>query len=71
MKNILVVDDEPRTREGIRKTLEMWSSGRYRIEIASSGGEALTWLENHDASLLVTDIRMPEINGLELVERIA
>ncbi|MWV43386.1 response regulator [Paenibacillus sp. HJL G12] len=70
MKHILVVDDEPRTREGIRKTLEMWSSGGYRIEVASSGMEALAWLDAHEASLIITDIRMPEMSGLELVGRL-
>lgn len=70
MKTILIVDDEPRTREGVRKVLEAWSAGQYRIETASNGIEALEWLTHNDANLLVTDIRMPEIGGLDLVERI-
>lgn len=70
MKTILIVDDEPRTRQGISKTLEAWSSGRYRIETASSGVEALSWLKTNEANLVITDIRMPEIGGLELVERL-
>ncbi|NIK77756.1 YesN/AraC family two-component response regulator [Paenibacillus castaneae] len=70
MKTILIVDDEPRTREGVRKVLESWSTGQYRIETASNGIEALDWLKEHDANLLITDIRMPEIGGLDLVERI-
>lgn len=70
MKRILIVDDEPRTREGVRKTLEAWSAGRYQIEIAASGVEALAWLEGNEAHLLITDVRMPEVSGLELVERL-
>lgn len=70
MKTILIVDDEPRTREGVRKVLESWSAGQYRIETASSGVEALEWLQKNEANLLITDIRMPEIGGLDLVERI-
>ncbi len=70
MKKILIVDDEPRTRQGIRKTLEAWSSGGHQIETASSGGEALAWLELNEANLLVTDIRMPEMGGLDLVEKL-
>lgn len=70
MKTILIVDDEPRTREGVRKVLEAWSTGQYRIETASNGIEALEWLTQHEVNLLVTDIRMPEIGGLDLVERI-
>ncbi|MBD3917449.1 response regulator [Paenibacillus sp. PR3] len=70
MKTILIADDEPRTREGIRKVLEAWSAGRHRIVVTASGVEALAWLENNEASLLITDIRMPELGGLELVEKL-
>ncbi|GAB6929295.1 response regulator [Paenibacillus sp. JCM 10914] len=70
MKTILIVDDEPRTREGVRKTLEAWSSGKHRIEMAASGVEALQWLQREIAHLVITDIRMPEIGGLELIERL-
>lgn len=70
MKTILVVDDEPRTREGVRKTLEAWSAGKYNIVLAESGVEALEWLGSNQANLLITDIRMPEIGGLELVEKL-
>lgn len=70
MKTILIVDDEPRTREGVRKTLEAWSSGRCNIVTATSGVEALEWLQKQVAHLVVTDIRMPEIGGLELIERL-
>lgn len=69
MKTILIVDDEPRTREGVRKTLEAWSGGKHRIVTAASGVEALEWLEQKEANLLVTDVRMPEIGGLDLVEK--
>lgn len=71
MKTILIVDDEPRTREGVRKTLEAWSAGRFRIETAASGVEALAWLEHNEANLLITDIRMPQIGGLDLVEQLS
>ena len=69
-KTILIVDDEPRTREGIRKTLEAWSAGRNRIQTAASGVEAREWLASQPADLLITDVRMPEFSGLSLVEAI-
>lgn len=69
-KTILVVDDEPRTREGIRKTLEIWSSGDHEIITSSSAVEALGWLSSYKAHLIITDIRMPEISGLELIEQL-
>ncbi|MFS0872460.1 response regulator [Paenibacillus xylanilyticus] len=69
-KTILIVDDEPRTREGIRKTLEGWSAGRNQIQTAASGVEAREWLASQPADLLITDVRMPEFSGLSLVEAI-
>ena len=71
MKTILIVDDEPRTREGVRKVLEAKSTGRYRIETAASGLQAIEWLEQHTADLLITDIRMPQLGGLDLIEQIS
>ncbi|MGO4732887.1 response regulator transcription factor [Paenibacillus sp. 2KB_22] len=69
-KTILIVDDEPRTREGIRKTLEGWSAGRNHIRTAESGAQAVEWLRKQPADLLITDIRMAEISGLSLIEAI-
>lgn len=71
MKKIMIVDDEPRTREGVRKVLEAWSAGRYEVRTASSGVEALEWLKTNEVNLLVTDIRMPEIGGLDLIEQVS
>jgi two-component system, response regulator YesN len=67
-KTILIVDDEPLTRNGIRRTLESWSAGRFRILCADCGAEALNLLTQETVNLLLTDIRMPEISGLEMVE---
>lgn len=67
-RTILIVEDEIRTRQGFSKTLEAWSAGKYRIETAESGQAALAWLESYPAHLLITDIRMPGISGLDLIE---
>lgn len=67
-KTILIVDDEPLTRAGISKTLETWSAGRYRILSADSGAEALDIMSHQPVHLLITDIRMPELSGLHMVE---
>ncbi|UJF34662.1 response regulator transcription factor [Paenibacillus hexagrammi] len=69
-KSIMVVDDEPLTRKGLTKTLETWSAGRYQILAADSGAEALDILRESTVHLLITDIRMPEMNGLHLVEKL-
>ncbi|MFD0695566.1 response regulator [Paenibacillus sp. GCM10027628] len=67
-KTILVVDDEPLTREGICKSLESWSAGRHQILSSSNGSEALELLKTRLVHLLITDIRMPELSGLQVVE---
>ncbi|WP_407271114.1 response regulator [Radiobacillus sp. PE A8.2] len=66
-KNILIVDDEPRTRHGLKKTLENWSEGRYQVMTAESAKEAIKIIDQQKIHLLITDIRMPEITGLELL----
>ncbi|MFC4599285.1 response regulator transcription factor [Cohnella hongkongensis] len=68
MKTILIVDDEPRTRQGIQKALTAWAAGKYRIESAASGVEALEWLREKPAHIIITDVRMPEIGGLQMLE---
>jgi two-component system response regulator YesN len=67
-KTIMIVDDEPLTRTGIQKTLEAWSAGRYQILCAENGVEALEMLNSRPVNLLITDIRMPEVSGLQVVE---
>lgn len=71
MKTILIVDDEHRTRQGISRKLEAWSAGRYRIETAASGIEAIAWLETNSAQLIISDVRMPELGGIQLLEQLA
>jgi DNA-binding NtrC family response regulator len=64
---ILVVDDEKNTREGLRWALE--NSDTY-VLTASNGIEALELLREHPVDLMITDLRMPELDGLELLRRI-
>ncbi|KWX71787.1 response regulator transcription factor [Paenibacillus jilunlii] len=66
-RTILVVDDEPRTRQGIRQTLEMWAAGRYIVETAENGIDARERLLHGRVHLLITDVRMPEVSGLDLI----
>ncbi|UFJ43291.1 response regulator [Brevibacillus humidisoli] len=67
-KTILIVDDEPRTRLGLQTTLEVWAAGRYDILSTAGGDEALEVLNQRKVHLLLTDIRMPEMTGLKLIE---
>ncbi|MGD6802054.1 response regulator [Rossellomorea vietnamensis] len=70
LKTILIVDDEPRSRQGLMKSLEKWADGQYNILTASNGQEAIELMKSSRVHILLTDIRMPEITGLQLVKMI-
>lgn len=61
---ILIVDDEPEVRELLRETL---GEERYQCVTAKDGFEALQKIKNDGISVAITDIRMPGIDGLELL----
>lgn len=62
---ILVVDDEPDMRLAVTHALR---SGGYSVETASSGPEALDKFRNDRFSAVITDVKMPEMNGMELLD---
>ena len=62
---VLVVDDSATMRGFVTSTLE--SAGEFVITEAASGFEALKMLPRADYDMIITDINMPDINGLELV----
>jgi DNA-binding NtrC family response regulator len=64
---ILVVDDEPGAREGLRRLLEAWG---YQARTASSADEALSLVERELPTAIITDLVMPGIDGLEFVRRL-
>ena len=65
---ILVVEDSPSMRSMMTNILEADTDGmELEIVEASSGFEALKILPHHQFDAVVTDINMPDINGLELV----
>ncbi|MDE2484854.1 MAG: sigma-54-dependent Fis family transcriptional regulator [candidate division NC10 bacterium] len=64
---ILVVDDEGPQREILRTIL---SAEGYSVETASGGGEAVRRCREKPFDLVLTDLRMPGIDGLSLVERL-
>ncbi len=66
MTHILVVDDSEIDRRLAGKLLER--GGRFHVEFASNGFEALEHLEERTPLAVVTDLLMPEMDGLELVE---
>lgn len=65
MKSILIVEDSTTTRSLIRAIIE--EAGDLDIVEAPTGFDALKLLPTQDFDLIVTDINMPDINGLELI----
>jgi DNA-binding response OmpR family regulator len=61
---ILVVDDDRGIREMLRQFLE---KVKYEVLVASDGKEALQLLKDQPADLMITDIVMPEKEGLETI----
>ncbi|MBI1387068.1 MAG: response regulator [bacterium] len=62
---ILIVDDEQMIRELLVDILS--SAGNYRILTAANGEEALHVFTNHEVDLVLTDLRMPGMSGIELL----
>ena len=69
-KTILIVDDEPQARQGIKRTLEAWAEGRWQILAAANGEEAIELVKQHKIHILITDIHMPQITGIKLLQEI-
>lgn len=67
MYNILIVDDSGTTRAVIAKTLAISKLPIGQVHQAANGLEALELLKQHWIDLVLTDINMPEMNGMELV----
>ena len=61
---VLIVDDEKSTREGMKRALEP----DYHIQLAKTASEALTILTHQSVDLVVTDLRMPGMDGLQFIQ---
>lgn len=68
-KKVLVVDDEETLTWSMTKTLAK-DRGTYELIIANTGREALQILQEDHIDVVVTDIRMPDINGLDLLSKV-
>ena len=69
MKRVLFVDDEKNVLDGIRRMLYT-SRDRWDLEFATSGEEALALCEERSFDIVVSDLRMPGMDGAELLGQI-
>ena len=70
MYSVLIVDDEPLIRDGL-KSLIPWSEYGFQVvDTAKDGPDALQKLKIHSIDLMIVDIRMPGMDGIQLIESI-
>jgi len=66
-KNILLIDDEELIIRSLRKLLE---KNAFAVLVAKNGQDALAMVEEEDFDLIVADVRMPGMNGIETIKTI-
>lgn len=69
MYKALIVDDEKMIRMGMKKVIPWESLGIQKVDTAASAREALELLEREKPDLMITDIQMTEMTGLQLIEK--
>lgn len=67
MKKILIVDDSESIRELLSFTLE---SAGYAVEKGSDGVEGFDLLKSRGADMIITDLNMPNMDGIQLIKEI-
>jgi len=66
-KTLLIADDEP----NIRRVLQaIFIKDGYEVHVAENGVKALEWASANPVSLLITDLIMPDMNGVELIQKV-
>ncbi len=66
-KNILIIDDD---RLVVKSLAKLITSQGYNVSYAQSGKQAFELINQHDFDLIISDIRMPEIDGFETIRNI-
>lgn len=66
-KTVLVVDDSESIREVVKFTLE---NNNYDVVLSHDGKDALNYLDGRHLDLIITDLHMPEMDGIELIKAI-
>ncbi|MFC5650523.1 response regulator [Paenibacillus solisilvae] len=69
-RNLLIVDDERLVATSL-SSLDEWNDKQIHvIGTASNGKQALEWMDRHTIDIVITDIQMPDMDGLELLQSI-
>ena len=67
MYSILIIDDEPIVKIALRSILPWEEHGFFICGTASNGLEAVPLIEKHHPDIIITDLKMPEMDALELI----
>ena len=70
MYRVIIADDEPVIRRGLRETIEWDALGLEVAGEAADGAEALKLVREIRPEILITDIRMPEMDGIQLIREV-
>ncbi|MGM7719701.1 response regulator transcription factor [Metabacillus sp. Hm71] len=71
MFNVMIVDDEPTTRQGLVNLVPWEKYGFQVTDTAANGNEAIEKFHIASPNLMIVDIRIPGLSGIELIEKIA
>ncbi|CAM3747988.1 response regulator [Marinicrinis lubricantis] len=69
MHSVLLVDDEIYARQGLRQLIDWAGCGYEVLDEADNGEDALDLIQQRKPDLVITDIRMPVVDGLELIRQ--
>ncbi len=71
MLKVVIVDDEPYIAMGLGKIIPWNDEGFEVVHTAMNGKDALNYINENPVDVVITDIQMPEMNGLELLEAVS
>lgn len=69
MKTVLIVEDEMRTRQGLKNLINRMKLGCMVIGDAENGLEGLKMIQDLNPDIVITDIQMPKMNGLQMIRQ--